>query len=649
MNPLLLELYLAASITKRAELIKSMSAETIKSLCAELDPKEMAFVMGVLNGDCSVPIKAPEPVAVIPEPVAVIPEPIKPMTQAPEPVKPVPVEEEQEDEGIEKDLTEPLKKTKLILADRSLPTYAVKKEAFSKYMAEHREHQVRAINATKKANIGQVCIPTGTGKTRIQVHLHVLDMLEKAEKKETGVYVITAHRIALCKQLLEDFINLVATCRLPFDCIFVSSGVLDEDDIYEKHMIEEISKENTHFYQTTRQDAVREAVDRAKNEGRHVILVSTYHSLAHLKLLDKIDLITYDEAHTIASSRHNDENFEGHVKTIQDLDIVQRQYFFTATRKVCGDDDGMNNKEIYGEVLYEEPIINMIHAGEIVPPRIHHIKTVQFGEFKNDKMIIKTIVDAFSRHKQALQTASPLSGNLGAKLLVSAEGSPEINAIQESSKFKVWCFKNKIKLFTFSSEYGFYMFKEGVWTKVTRNVIFDGMQALPDSEDAILIHIDILAEGIDLPSITGVLPFRELNLIKLFQTIGRASRLLKDDRKQLYSGKVKPMEWDKMIKPYSWLILADLDPDSIDSNIKMEASIEKVYATPTLHFSEDKCKGPGDPPWPESGTEVDPPPDTDKETDLIHTIEELMIGGAVPEYKVLAEQLGAIADPSLKL
>ena len=62
------------------------------------------------------------------------------------------------------------------------------------------------------------------------------------------------------------------------------------------------------------------------------------------------------------------------------------------------------------------------------------------------------------------------------------------------------------------------------------------MTQLEDNEDAILFHYDILTEGIDLPAITGVLPLRDLPLIKLIQNVGRSVRLLKEDRENLYSG-----------------------------------------------------------------------------------------------------------------
>jgi superfamily II DNA or RNA helicase len=532
---------------------------------------------------------------------------------------------------------------------RALPAYAVKHSKFKEFSDKHRQHQSAAIAACDGVNIGQISIPTGTGKSRIQEHLHLEDMLLKAETKTPGVYVIAAHRLALCKQLLTDLIELVAACHLPFDVVFVGSDRVDEDAIYEKHMAEDVSKKSTYVTATTKQAEIKAAVIAAHKDGRNVLIVSTYHSFNRLAVLSNISMVTYDEAHTIASSRTSDDNFEAHVKEVQDKGSIQRQFFFTATRKVSGDDQGMNDQSLYGPVLYEEPPIKMILAGEIVPPRIHRVTTADDGEFKNDTMLVKTIIDAFSEHRNAVHNASPLAKKLGAKLLVSAEGTPSVNHLRENDEFRGWCFRNKVRLFLFSSVLGNFMFDKDTWRfrKSNRDETIAAMQAMPLEEDAILVHIDILAEGIDLPAITGVLPFRELNLIKLLQTIGRGARLIPEDRKALYSGKVQPMEWNKMIKPYCWVIFPKL---ASSESTTMDATIKKVleaYDAPKMEFSrEDEYKGYPDP-------ELDPitPRDEtsrkDPETALLHTLEDLMIGATVqPPRTTLTSQLATV-NPSL--
>jgi len=527
---------------------------------------------------------------------------------------------------------------------------------FMEYRDKHRKHQKEAIAACDGQVIGQISIPTGTGKTRIQVHLHLQDMIDKFIQGSCGVYVITAHRLALCKQLLDELIDQVVACHLPFDALFVGSDRVDENDLYERYMAEDISKKTTYVTASTKTSDIEKAAKDALTNNRNLLVVSTYHSLDRLDCLSHISMITYDEAHTIASSRHSDDNFEGHVRKLQDKGGIARQFFFTATRKVSGVRNGMNDEGVYGRVLYEVSPRSMIQAGEIVPPQIHKVNTEVEGDYKNGTMLTKAIHDSFSRHRLAIRGVSPLSvGKLGAKLLVTLEGSDAIDMLRGDMGFKSWCLMNKIQLFMFSSKHGNFMLGgDRQFRKVPRNEAIGGMQALSLKDDAIFLHIDILTEGIDLPAITGVMPFRELNLIKLLQTIGRGARLIPEDRKALYSGKVLPMEYDKMIKPCCWVIFPVLDTSSQDDSEKMEAIITKVreaYEVPTMEYSrEDEFLCIPDPELDEI-TPRDTSKTRDPVTDLLHTLENLLLDNASNGItrQELTEQLKAVADPSLLL
>ena len=467
-------------------------------------------------------------------------------------------------------------------------------KVFQDWATMHRAHQLEALASTVGHDIGQICLPTGTGKTRVQVHLHLHDMLSK---DTPGVYVIAAHRLALCRQLMLELVSLVAKCRIPFDIVFVGSDRVDEDAIYERYMKEGVDKECTEVTTSTSPEELRTACER--NPERVKIVVSTYHSLHQLKLLKRIDLITYDEAHTIASSRVSEDNFEAHVKLLQGLGVIQRQYFFTATRKVNGMDGGMNDASTYGPDLGGFSPREAVEAGEIVPPRIHRISVLERTRYSEDAMLTKTIMEAYSRHSQAVKDASPLAASLGAKMLVGAKGTPMVRMLNNREDFLAWCKDNSIRLFTFSSELGNSMTDDqGVLNKVeSRAAIFDAMLGMGDSEKAILIHIDILTEGIDLPSITGVLLFRELNLIKLLQTLGRGARLLLPDRLQLYSGTAKPGEHSKMIKPCCWVILSDLDKEANAEGMEaMVKAVRDAYDPPAMQYSrEDEYAGEPDP------------------------------------------------------
>ena len=166
------------------------------------------------------------------------------------------------------------------------------------------------------------------------------------------------------------------------------------------------------------------------------------------------------------------------------------------------------------------------------------------------------------------------------------------------------------------------------------------MVAMKDTEDAIMIHIDILTEGIDLPSITGVMPFRELNTLKLLQTIGRSARLLMTDRQRLYSGQTKPKDWAHYVKPYCWLILPEHFSSLGNSGAMKDAlrTIINTYKVPVAEYVvTEKFITPPKPDI-DPVTDPDQPNRKDKESNLIHTIEELMI----EEFDRLPDKLGVL-------
>jgi hypothetical protein len=131
-------------------------------------------------------------------------------------------------------------------------------------------------------------------------------------------------------------------------------------------------------------------------------------------------------------------------------------------------------------------------------------------------------------------------------------------------------------MFSVNSEYGDFCNFERI---NSRNTIIDKMNELSDSDDAIFLHVDILAEGIDLPAITGVMPIRDMTKSKLTQTLGRATRLLAEDRRRLYlpdehKDKIYPTEYKKFVKPWAWVLIPNYLLD--DAN-RIQTLIDEVY------------------------------------------------------------------------
>ena len=102
-----------------------------------------------------------------------------------------------------------------------------------------------------------------------------------------------------------------------------------------------------------------------------------------------------------------------------------------------------------------------------------------------------------------------------------------------------------------------------------------------DGEDKtkrlIVLHYDILAEGIDVSGFSGIMPLRTLNKSKFLQTFGRCARPDKEDKVKLNNGELNPKnpkDLDKMNKPFAYIMI----PNIIHSNEDDKANITQLIS-----------------------------------------------------------------------
>ena len=427
-------------------------------------------------------------------------------------------------------------------------------KAYEDWQSNHRHYQRDAVESMEGVDKGQISIPTGTGKTRIQVDLLISDMIKKTQEGTSGIYGIGAHRLLLCAQLLDDLVDISMLTGLEFDILFVGSARRDVNDYNSRY---KSSNANIRGEYTTRSEVIEKFALESRSSGRHLILVSTYHSISRLESLGEIDIFTADEAHNIEITV-----FKKNYTKI--YDNIKRKFFFTATREILGDHLGMNDFQFYGDLLYAESPRNMIERMEIVLPIVQQIDTTDtLKNYTNDNMMVRTVINGFEQHEMALKKVSAEPDKIAAKMMVSAEfNTQKIKAIYDDDNFISFCKDNNIKAFMFSSSQGGdYRVN---FKLTTRKNIMKEMNSLKDTDKAIFIHIDILSEGIDLPSITAILPFREMNEIKMIQTLGRGARLLKEDRESYYKGIITAQEVQNfkagkphfLIKPCFFVLLS---------------------------------------------------------------------------------------------
>ena len=217
-----------------------------------------------------------------------------------------------------------------------------------------RQHQVEALSRISNETIGQISIPTGTGKTFIQLMTHISDMIEKTNKNEVGVYVISAHRLVLCKQLFNEFFyesKYVYNLQCDYLCVSSDQYTLKTVNksmknfgLKNKDIAEKSSYEDVEVNSTTNKSEIRKFVHNSKKLNRHCVIISTYDSFDRLSDLPSIDVCTYDEAHEITR-----DDYFSNVDKIKPL--IKKQFFFTATRKESDCKRGMNQVSFYGDVI----------------------------------------------------------------------------------------------------------------------------------------------------------------------------------------------------------------------------------------------------------------------------------------------------------
>jgi DNA or RNA helicases of superfamily II len=408
-----------------------------------------------------------------------------------------------------------------------------------------RPLQELALESTLISKQGQVFLPTGVGKTIVEV-LTTLDvLLRKQDKGETGVAVFASHRLLLCEQLLGQLIKYAHGIGIPFDVLTVASDGINEEDVADlREGLGDLLKFCTVKMTTTIEEAAT-FVEESGKRKRHTLIVATYQSFDRLRDIPKIDIACMDEAHTVV----DEDKFEN-VQMVLNKGIIDRVFYFTATPVHGCNGRGMDNSQVFGPVLISVTPRQAIDQGDILPPVIHKVN-IQGGH-----SLSAIVKGAYLEHRNRIQMIS--GDKRVAQLLVSVEGIDEMIALVTNKNFQEWAIGMGICTMAFSSAKGY--FNSGC--EVNRKKAIETIREISKKEmPLILLHYDILTEGIDLPNLTGVLPLRELNTVKFLQTCGRAARLTVPDRGLLKQGIKSSVGPDGVVqlnpvmeKPCYWVI-----------------------------------------------------------------------------------------------
>ena len=346
-----------------------------------------------------------------------------------------------------------------------------------------RPHQERIIDRLKKYDRGQIIVPTGGGKTLTMI----MDTKRRHDVINNGTTtVVVAPRILLAEQLCSEFLE-----------------VIDTDNTHILH----VHSGETHHFSSTKPSQIHLFANTARTSGENVIIFTTYHSLQRVVDADiEVNTIYFDEAHN-SVQRHffpATEFFSAN---------SDRCYFYTATPKhsLTVSKPGMNDPEVYGQVLANVPAPELVEGGYILPPKV---VVKQLPMIKGRKVMYADDCD------NLLET---IDDNNIDKTLICARTTKQIINLISHSSFCAELYQRGYSWMTITSKTGAII--DG--NKVNREVFFETLNAWgkDSSKKFVVLHHSILSEGINVSGLEAVIFMRNMDFIGISQSIGRVIRL----------------------------------------------------------------------------------------------------------------------------
>jgi superfamily II DNA or RNA helicase len=409
---------------------------------------------------------------------------------------------------------------------------------------KRHQHQDEGFTAIQEAinscvHRMQILYPTGGGKTNTEIDAINFYFQKCEQEGRFGVAVVMAPRIQLCIQHMKEH-TFNPLYSVKFHPMALHSGRKDipeeylVDEAMERDIVARVSKEFASVKCVRSATEITDECARVQQMDKHFIIFATYHSADKLAASGiPLDLIIADESQYLVTTEFS---------KLHSILTAKHWLFFTATQKVTTSTAGlgMNNPALFGDVIYQVEPKTLIERGIIVEPRLHIMYadgiradgvTIASKKKSNDH-------DRESNYdavKEIIEKQGRLTVGYDEKILVACKDAPEVaylarKFIGDSS------FEDYAVFYTSSDAGNFHNRK-----KLTRGEFLTALNARKGK--ALIFHYDILSEGIDVDGISGVVFLRAMGIAKTLQTIGRAVRVLKNERCIAIEQRVKQKAW----------------------------------------------------------------------------------------------------------
>jgi len=396
-------------------------------------------------------------------------------------------------------------------------------------MFQLRPHQQSALDALSQHSKGIVVMPTGAGKTNVGI----FDAISQFSKPEPQTIVIVSPRILLSEQLSSEYLEFITNASV----LHIHSG-------------------ETHHFSSTRPNVIRGWYEATKG---HKLIFTTYHSLHQLQRADiSVDTIYFDEAHNSVR-----RDFFPAVEYFSAE--AQRCFFFTATPKysnVIGK-PGMNDVDIYGQIIAKVPAPELVKNGYIIPPKViaSQMRLSVKGEDiaqRDCEYLLQTIQD------------NPVN-----KILICAKATKHIIGLLSQTDFAEQLAEEGYSILHITAKHG--AFIDG--HKVNREVFFDVLNEWGKNADKkfVVLHHSILAEGINISALEAVVFMRSMDIVGIGQTVGRTLRLHPQDAAGIRSGALQAGALESYTKSYGLVICPTFDKVSKGTAQKVQSVVDIIF------------------------------------------------------------------------
>jgi superfamily II DNA or RNA helicase len=396
-------------------------------------------------------------------------------------------------------------------------------------MTQLRPHQQTALDALQQHSKGIVVFPTGGGKTNVGI----FDAMKQFQSDSPKTIVVVAPRILLAEQLSSEYLEFITTVAV----LHVHTG-------------------ETHHFSSTNPSVIHNWSRRAY---KHQLIFTTYNSLHRLQQADiQVDTIYFDEAH---NSVRRDffpavEHFAGE---------AERCYFFTATPKYSATvfKPGMNDTDVYGQIIAKVPAPQLVQNGYIIPPKV--IATQMRLSVKGEDIAQRDC-------EYLLQT---IQQNPVDKILICAKATKHIIGLLSETDFANQLEEQGYSVMHITSKHG--AFIDG--QKVNREVFFDILNEWGKDADKkfVVLHHSILAEGINISALEAVVFMRSMDIVGIGQTVGRTLRLHPSDAAGIRSGALQAGALDSYTKSYGLVICPTFDKASTSTAQAVQNVVDIIF------------------------------------------------------------------------